>query len=149
MCGLTYILQDRADYSGCTTADYENSGYYSIVVDDVSYWSHCGFPNPRYNHALCGRISLPEADYKLCDPDDLISTSAGEFSALQKCLLQLSPTDVHVLLLGLELEVSLDQLISKTPYQCTTLQQERMNFILFVVLVANLQSPDLSDPGAS
>ncbi|ELU15124.1 hypothetical protein CAPTEDRAFT_228587 [Capitella teleta] len=116
-----HLALERRDYSVCTSGLLENTGYYSILVDDVPYWSHCGFPNPQYQKALCGRIARPDSEYWTCDPDNFLSTS-----------------DLA------EVDATLDVLQLKTPYQCTTLQGERMNFVAILVIVDNIQVPDLS-----
>lgn len=66
------------DYVPCTGLQFRFDGYSYILdpVTDERVWSHCSFPNPIGDHALCGR-PIKIGQYYLCDPDRLLDEAQG------------------------------------------------------------------------
>lgn len=64
-----------AQYSTCTDASLDYQGYtYNVdAVTSEKIWSHCKFPNPKFDHARCGLTSTT-GHHWVCDPDYLISS---------------------------------------------------------------------------
>lgn len=66
-------------YPDCAYPEFRSTGY-TYTVDRISRaktWSFCHFPNPMYDHTLCG---MPEIDghYYLCDPENFLSQADGK-----------------------------------------------------------------------
>lgn len=76
-------------YTNCTGLKFHFDGY-TFLIDNVTgerVWSHCSFPSPLGDHALCGR-PVYDGKYYLCDPDRLLDDVQGKliFSTLS-CLI--------------------------------------------------------------
>lgn len=73
-------------YSTCTDASLNYQGYTYTVDPDTNekIWSHCKFPNPKYDYARCG-LTATSGYHWVCDPDNLIS-SQGKTPAFFKML---------------------------------------------------------------
>ncbi|XP_062598680.1 uncharacterized protein LOC134260111 [Saccostrea cucullata] len=62
-------------YTGCTDTSLQYQGY-TYTIDPTTQqkvWSHCGFPNPSFDYALCG-LAFTSGEHFLCDPDGLLTS---------------------------------------------------------------------------
>ena len=78
MC-LFAIVERTLGYTGCTDTSLNYQGY-TYTIDPSTQqkvWSHCGFPNPSFDYALCG-LTYTSGEHFLCDPDGLL-TSQSEY----------------------------------------------------------------------
>jgi hypothetical protein len=80
ICLLLGVRSSSAQYSGCTDTSLNYQGY-TYTIDPTTQekvWSHCGFPNPSYDYALCG-LTFTSGEHFLCDPDGLLTSQSEYF----------------------------------------------------------------------
>ncbi|XP_064612920.1 uncharacterized protein LOC135476730 [Liolophura sinensis] len=111
-------------YPDCRYPDFRSTGY-TYTVDrntPAKTWSFCNFPNPKYDHALCG---MPEIDgyHYLCDPENLLSqTDALSVDNALKTLV--NDTNINAL--------------------CVNNNAQAERVVMTVILIDNIRVPDLS-----
>ena len=74
---LFAIVERALGYTGCTDTSLNYQGY-TYTIDPSTQqkvWSHCGFPNPSFDYALCG-LTYTSGEHFLCDPDGLLTTQS-------------------------------------------------------------------------
>lgn len=74
-CLLGVAMKGSLGYTGCTETSLNYQGY-TYTIDPTTQqkvWSHCGFPNPSFDYALCG-LTYTSGEHFLCDPDGLLSS---------------------------------------------------------------------------
>lgn len=74
-CLLAAVINGSLGYTGCTDTSLNYQGY-TYTIDPTTQqkvWSHCGFPNPSFDYALCG-LTYTSGEHFLCDPDGLLSS---------------------------------------------------------------------------
>lgn len=74
-CLLGVAMKGSLGYNGCTDTSLNYQGY-TYTIDPTTQqkvWSHCGFPNPSFDYALCG-LTYTSGEHFLCDPDGLLSS---------------------------------------------------------------------------
>lgn len=72
---LGAAIKGSLGYIGCTDTSLNYQGY-TYTIDPTTQqkvWSHCGFPNPSFDYALCG-LTYTSGEHFLCDPDGLLSS---------------------------------------------------------------------------
>nr|XP_022336711.1 uncharacterized protein LOC111132992 isoform X1 [Crassostrea virginica] len=76
---LFAIVERTLGYTGCTDTSLNYQGY-TYTIDPSTQqkvWSHCGFPNPSFDYALCG-LTYTSGEHFLCDPDGLLTSQIDE-----------------------------------------------------------------------
>ena len=65
----------QQQYTTCTdsTLDFQGYTYNVDATTNEKVWSHCKFPNPKFDHARCG-LTVTTGYHWVCDPDYLISS---------------------------------------------------------------------------
>ncbi|XP_071179138.1 uncharacterized protein [Mytilus edulis] len=111
-----------AQYSTCTDASLDYQGYtYNVdAVTSEKIWSHCKFPNPKFDHARCGLTSTA-GHHWVCDPDYLISSQVDA------------------------VDLALAMIQTNTSTQCSGPDGEDQSYIVAVALINRIRIPDLQD----
>lgn len=70
LCFIGASLQ----YDACTDPSYTYQGY-TFTIDYLTnqkVWSHCEFPNPKFDHSRCG-MTVTTGYHFLCDPEYMVT----------------------------------------------------------------------------
>ncbi|WAR03192.1 hypothetical protein MAR_009750 [Mya arenaria] len=112
-------------YPQCKGPDFRFDGYTYTLAPGTSerIWSHCSFPNPRADHARCGRTEI-DGQYFLCDPDRLIWNQT----------------------IASQLEDKLTEIRNRTSTMCRDSAGVRETFRVAVALVHRMYIPELNSP---
>lgn len=109
-------------YSTCTDPTLDFQGY-TYLVDESTHkkvWSHCKFPNPKFDHARCG-ITVTTGYHWVCDPDYLISSQVNA------------------------VDLALSMIQTNTSTQCDGPDGVAQSYIVAVALIDKIRIPDLQD----
>ncbi|XP_060078388.1 uncharacterized protein LOC132557878 [Ylistrum balloti] len=118
----TFWTREVTSYTTCTN-ETQNFHGYTYVIDRVTsekMWSHCKFPNPRFDALLCG-IDGSTSQHYVCDPDRLITSQV------------------------LAVDKALKTIQEQTSTQCTAPNGEVQSFIVAMALINRMRIPDFSD----
>ncbi|XP_033748943.1 uncharacterized protein LOC117333647 [Pecten maximus] len=125
---LTFVLiascwtGEVTPYTACVNETQDFKGY-TYLVDTVTsdrLWSHCKFPNPKYDALLCGIDGSTDRHY-VCDPDRIITSQV------------------------LAVDRTLKSIQEQTSTQCTAPHGEAQSFIVAMALINRIRIPDFSD----
>lgn len=104
---------------GNETQNFVGYTYLTDTVTSEKLWSHCKFPNPKYDAALCG-IDRSTDQHYVCDPDRLITSQV------------------------LAVDRALKAIQEQTTTQCTAPHGEVQSFIVAMALIDRIRIPDFT-----
>lgn len=112
----------QQQYTTCTdsTLDFQGYTYNVDATTNEKVWSHCKFPNPKFDHARCG-LTVTTGYHWVCDPDYLISSQVDD------------------------VDLALSTIQTNTSTQCSGKDGVDQSFIVAVALIDRIRIPDLQD----